>query len=134
VIEILFEVVFLLCIHLRGFVVIGAIEMTPLIVVRRIWVTPVDAVRVVEDQAESDVPTGVGELTHQIASSGSFHRVVVRSVRVEQAEALLMLRCEGDVNHPAVHGEPGDSFGIGLLARENSRLKSSLSERGLWTC
>ena len=80
---------------------------------REVGMVPV-AGGVVRPERETGAPTGVGELLRHVAPERRVHDVVVRLLRVPQAEAVVVLRREDDVLHAGRLGDGHPLVGVEL--------------------
>jgi hypothetical protein len=67
---------------------------------------------VVPAHADAVPIAGLGQLGHDVALEGGGHDVVVGVLRVEEAEAVVMLARDHDVLHARVTGGPGPLVGV----------------------
>jgi hypothetical protein len=79
---------------------------------------PVDADRVITEEPETCIVTGLGEFAYQVATGQGLVRFVRRLVSIEETEPVVMFRCERHVRHPCVLRELDDRLGVEPVGNE----------------
>ena len=101
-----------------GFIIFRTRITTPLIIVRRIGITPVPAMRIIEAKPQSFFCTLFCQLSDKIPFGRRLHTVKVSGCRIEKTKAVMMTRGDIYIFHLCLQCQIGDKIRIEMFRRK----------------